>query len=105
MNGEAKITLSHVCARTSDDAAVAAECEVLGLHPKRDPMGEDHHTDAEFALADFRLGNVLSWVMGSLFADERWQVGASSAEQWARVARALRVHGLTIRDEGPPHAE
>lgn len=81
-----------------------AKCEPFGLHPKRHPMGDDHHTDAPFTDDDEKLGDALAWFLGTLFSDvdgensRYWYHERTSVDEWRRVARALRIHGLKIGD-------
>lgn len=82
--------------------AAMEKCAGLGLHPAHDPMGDDHHTDAPFTTEDERIGDALAWFLGTLFADvdsfTYWYKKRTSVDEWKRVARALRVHGLMISD-------
>lgn len=77
-------------------------CEPLGLHPLHDPLGDDHHTDTPFLEEDKRVGEALAYFLGTLFADVEgehsryWYHQRTSIDEWSRVARALRVHGLRI---------
>lgn len=84
-----------------------AKCEVFGLHPKHDPMGDDHHTDAPFSSEDREIGDALAWFLGGLFIDVEDRPNymhqeMTSVDVWTRVARALRVHGLCIADLPKP---
>lgn len=80
------------------------KCEALGLHPLRHPMGDDHHVDAPFSAEDLALGEALAYFLGTLFSDVEgehsryWHHERTSTDEWRRVARALRIHGLEIRD-------
>ena len=79
----------------------------LGLRPIENPMGDDHHTDAEFTPGDHEVAELAYW-LGGLFIDKEcydpqtplkdtyWYNEMSSLDVWARVARALRLHGLKI---------
>lgn len=74
----------------------------LGLCPLDHPLGDGHHTEEPFSDGDKIAGDVLGWFMGSLFADllgqdpRYWCNDLTSVVEWARVARALRIHGLAI---------
>lgn len=84
------------------------KCEALGLHPKSDPMGDDHHTDAPMLERDKAIGDALAYFLGGLFVDtdERYFYHEmTSIDVWSRVARALRIHGLAISDEQPAQRE
>jgi len=83
------------------DAKAMAKCNDLGLHPLKEPMGDSHHTDATFNDEDKSTGDALAYFLGDLFADveERyWHYEVAPTDQWQRVARALRIHNLTITD-------
>lgn len=94
--------------RTRDDdpylLAARDKCAIWGLHPKHEPHGDGHHTDFPPTAEDRAIGDALAWFLGSLFADvdgefsPYWYHQKTSADEWTRVARALRVHGLTITD-------
>ena len=84
-----------------------ARCEVFGLHPKRHPMGDDHHTDAPLSDEDMAIGDALAWFLGGLFVDVEdkpryMHEEMTSVDVWSRVARALRIHGLRITDLQKP---
>ena len=78
-----------------------------GLRPIEAPMGHVHHTDAEFTSEDHEFAELAYW-LGGLFIDKEsygaetplkdtyWYNEMTSLDVWARVARALRVHGLKI---------
>ena len=74
------------------DRAVWKRLEDFGLRerPLHDPLGDGHHTDMPFTEEDKRLGDDLAWFMGTMDWLE------SSVEQWRRVVRALRVHGIRL---------
>lgn len=72
-----------------------------------DAMGDDHHTDAPFTQADREIGELAYWLGGLLIdqevndmntpiRDTYWHNTMTSLDQWMRVARALRIHGLKI---------
>lgn len=63
------------------------------IKPLRWPGGQMHHTDAQKTQADREIGNKLAFYMGDLFIDSHTD---APVEQWQRVARALRIHGLKI---------
>lgn len=86
---------------------VKKRCDPFGLHPLIYPLGDDHHTESPLTAQDIRLGHALAYVMGTLFTDNEKALQESrysfdeitSAQEWARVARALRTHGLRIQDQ------
>lgn len=84
------------------DRKAMEKCRALGLSPLRDPMGDDHHTDAFFSAEDKAVGDALAYFLGTLFADvdgehsRYWYHVRTSIDEWSRVARALRIHGLAI---------
>lgn len=84
------------------DGPAMAKCATLGLRPRHRPMGDDHHTDAPFSDDDKQIGDALAYFLGTLFADidgkdsRYWYYERTSADEWSRVARALRIHGLAI---------
>jgi hypothetical protein len=50
---------------------------------------------------DRKIGDALAYFLGTLFdaADEDWfYTKRTSVDEWTRVARALRIHGLAITD-------
>jgi hypothetical protein len=60
-----------------------------------------HHTEFPLTEGDKAIGDALAYFLGTLFSDvdERWfHYERTSINEWARVARALRVHGLMIAD-------
>ncbi len=83
------------------------KCHELGLHPTPDPLGDSHHTDVPFTAADDAEGDALAYFLGTLFADvggeglRYWYYKKTSFDEWRRVARALRIHGLKIVDAAP----
>ncbi len=76
-----------------------------GLNP-HEPT-DDHHTEAEITEEDREFGEI-AFCLGGLFIDKQdidpatplkdtyWWKEMSSLDQWTRVARALRIHGLKI---------
>lgn len=82
----------------------ADKCAVFGLHPKHDPLGDCHHVEVPFTEEDSATGDALAWFLGSLFSDINdaqsgyFYTTMTSVDEWSRVARALRVHGLKIVD-------
>lgn len=91
----------------SDEPEAIAECAAFGLHPKIDPLGEDHHTDAKFSAEDKKIGSALAWFLGSMHVDcggsekelgEYFYRKSTPIDEWSRVVRALRIHGLKIAD-------
>jgi hypothetical protein len=81
------------------EAAALEKCRSLGLRPL---PNADHHTDAQFLESDRQIGEALAYFLGTLFADvdgknsRYWYHERTSVDEWMRVARALRMHGLTI---------
>ena len=76
-----------------------AKCEALGLRPLVDPLHDDHHTDRPLTSADQEIGDALAYFLGTLFSDvdERYFYHErTSVDEWSRIARALRIHGLKI---------
>ena len=83
-------------------AEALAKCHALGLSPRPEPMGDDHHTEAAFSGSDQAMGDALAYFLGGLFVDvgERYfREEMTSVDAWQRVARALRVHGLVIAND------
>ena len=80
------------------------KCNRVWLHPLEDPLGPNHHTDIPFTATDKEVGDVLAYFLGSLFVDVEeehsryWYHERTSIDEWTRVARALRIHGLKITD-------
>ena len=78
-----------------------------GLSPIDDPLGDNHHTDAPFTQDDMEIGELAYW-LGGIFVDKEgmdpdrpyrdsyFYKEMTSVDVWARVARALRIHGLKI---------
>lgn len=89
------------------DGPAMKKCYALGLSPDPCPMGDDHHTDAPFSEEDKKLGDALAYFLGTLFADvddehsKYWDHERTSIDEWSRVARALRIHGLAITNAEP----
>ena len=87
------------------DKTALNDCHLLGFHPKRYPNGDDHHTAMPFNDEDERIVNAIAYFLGSLFSDiegespRYWYHERTSVDEWRRVARALRIHGLRITDE------
>lgn len=78
----------------------------IGLNPKPWPNGDEHHTDFPFTEDDERISQ-LAHFLGGLFVDKMppmddeaahkyFDREMTSLDQWRRVARALRIHGLKI---------
>lgn len=59
-------------------------------------LGDAHFNDAETTKEDKKLGGELANVIGDTFICSTHKNGMSSSEQWFRIAKALRVHGLKI---------
>ena len=76
--------------------------EMAGLRPLDYPLGDDHHTDVPMTDADKTLGDALAGVLGTMYNDVigpdcgYFYTELSAVEEWSRVARALRIHGLKI---------
>lgn len=72
--------------------------ERFGLRerPLHRPLGPMHHREMPFTEEDKQLGDDLAWFMGTLGWPE------APVEQWRRVVKALRYHGIKITnaDEG-----
>jgi hypothetical protein len=74
-----------------------------GIHPAH--RGESrHNTEFPLTTSDNNMGEVLGWYMGNIFSDVRSDSDfmyrrMTSLDTWARVARALRLHGLKIVDD------
>ena len=80
-------------------AKARAYCTALGVHPKYEPIGPDHHYDAPMTEGDRETGAALAAFLGDLFGDVYSDpIHMTPAETWASVARALRIHGLQISD-------
>jgi hypothetical protein len=73
------------------------------------PLGECHHCDVPLTPEDVALGSHLAKSMGTLYGDvgelsrnKKAAYGrffyyiSTPRNEWARVARALRIHGLAI---------
>lgn len=83
---------------THDGPAMRA-CEAIGFSPKSHPLGDDHHTDRPLSQEDKAFGEAIAWFLGGLFVDvdERYfYYKMTSIDTWARINRALRIHGLKI---------
>jgi hypothetical protein len=74
----------------------------LGLNPYDDPLGSAHHTGEDFTPEDNEIAHLLGCFLGDFLVDitedgDYSGIGKlSSIDLWSRVARALRIHGLTI---------
>jgi hypothetical protein len=81
---------------TDADLKVWKRLERFGLkqRPLHDPLGDNHHTDMPFLPEDIALADDLAWFMGTIGWLPRSE--ESSVEQWRRVVRALRHHGLKL---------
>lgn len=53
---------------------------------------ETHHSTVPLTSEDRYAGQVIAWFLGDLFFPE----DASPVQQWSRVTRALRIHGMKI---------
>lgn len=90
------------------DRAKLDQCAAWDLHPKVEPLGDDHHTSIPFNQEDSAVGDALAYFLGTLFADVQdrghayWYSTRTSVDEWRRVARALRIHGLMIADRKEP---
>lgn len=78
-------------------------CARLGLHPIPNPCGESgHHTEEEITPEDAAIADALAWFLGTMWDTDagNHEVGKrTSTNEWERVARALRLHGLRIADK------
>ena len=77
------------------------ECLALGLNPAPFPLGDGHHTEVPFSEDDEKRGGALAYFLGTMYSDvdedaDYWYSKRSSVDEWRRVARALRIHGLCI---------
>ena len=87
-----------------NDGPAMAKCKSLGVTPKWCPLGDGHHTDVDLSDDDKALGDALAYFLGTLFADQSgndryWHSQRTSVDEWSRVARALRIHGLKITNQ------
>lgn len=81
------------------DQEARDRCIALGLWPIPFPLGDGHHTEEPFTDEDKSVGSAIAYFLGSLSGTLYEPNGferMSSADQWAVVARALRIHGLRI---------
>jgi hypothetical protein len=86
------------------DGPPLAKCAALGLHPKPCPLGDGHHTEVPFSADDEKIGDALAYFLGTMYSDvddddDYWYRKRTSVDEWRRVARALRIHGLRIADD------
>ena len=92
---------------SEDQRRPVSDDEALTLHPLDHPMGDGHHTDAPYTDIDRAIGDHLAFYMGTLFSDvdgehsRYWYHERTSVDEWSRVARALRIHGLRIVNAVP----
>lgn len=87
--------------RSGGMVEAANACDALNFHPHNDPLGDGHHTEVEYSLEDWKIGDALAYFMGTLYGDvdeKYFYYKRTSVDEWARVARALRIHGLKIVD-------
>jgi hypothetical protein len=85
------------------DGPALERCAALGLHPKPFPLADYHHTDMPFSNDDEKIGDALAYFLGTMYSDvshdmDYWYHRRTSIDEWRRVARALRIHGLRIAD-------
>ncbi len=80
---------------TDTDREVWKRLEAFDLRerPLHDPLGDEHHTEMPFTEADKTLADDLAWFMGTMGWEE------SAVDQWRRVVRALRCHGLKLAND------
>jgi hypothetical protein len=79
-----------------------------GFDPLGRPLGDGHHTEEPFTAEDEIVAKKLAWHMGTMHdhfanADDLWRwwySESTSQDEWKRVARALRIHGLKIVNAG-----
>jgi hypothetical protein len=83
---------------SDEDREAWKRLEAFGLRkrPLHDPLGDSHHSDELFTDEDNRLADDLAWFMGTMGWPE------SSVDQWRRVVRALRIHGLKLANARRP---
>ena len=60
-------------------------------------LQDDHFTDYPKREEDREIGEFLAYHIGDTFIDWNEQ---SPSEQWEQIAKALRCHGLTIKEAG-----
>jgi hypothetical protein len=83
------------------------DCIDIGLKPLPNPLRDGHHCDIELTDHDKKVGSALAYFMGTMYSDVGpcgcndcyFYSKITSVEEWARVARALRVHGLRIANQ------
>ena len=86
----------------SNNEIARGKCAALGLRPEQDPLGDGHHTEVSFSPEDEAIGDALAYFLGTLFADVNgkdsryWYYERTAIDEWRRIARALRIHGLAI---------
>jgi hypothetical protein len=79
--------------------------KVGSINPLDHPLGDGHHTEMPFTQEDRAIGDRLAHFLGTLFADvggknsRYWYYERTSVDEWSRVVRALRIHGLCIVDD------
>jgi hypothetical protein len=78
--------------RNEEDAANA--CAAFGFHPGVLP-GDTHHSDEKLTDEDRAMGDAIAWFLGTTWIDCNVM---APVEEWSRIARALRMHGLKITD-------
>lgn len=93
----------------SDEKSEIKRLDRIGLHPIEEPLGRDgHHTEVPITAEDREIASALAYILGSLFADIEGEQSLykyremSAVDEWSRVARALRIHGLSISDRVLP---
>lgn len=81
--------------------------------PIMDPLGDGHHCDIPPTEEDMVLGNYLAYSLGTLYSDIAEDIcgdaeavvrgygyffyyTSTPVDEWTRIARALRIHGLKI---------
>ena len=95
------------------DKEAINKCKVLGFSPKVRPLGKGgHHSDMPILKQDKVAGEALAYFLGTMWNDisdsmtynwkedlcQYWYFKRTSVDEWSRVARALRIHGLCIRN-------
>ena len=94
-------TMTNKTKYGSDEQLAMNKCAALGFNPIEHPLGSSHHTEVPATDEDKRVGDAIAYFLGTLCGglyEPNDFENMSSVDQWTVVARALRVHGLKIRD-------
>lgn len=97
---------------TEDERAAMLRCERLGFRPLHRPRGEGHHTELSPTGDDVERGSALAYFLGKNYSDVSTHSGdratavreygeffyskSTAIDEWTRICRALRTHGLKI---------